>query len=162
MKIENSIKFKIRCFVLLMELFDIVYIVQVVYDEVVSKGKRNNQADAFIVDQLIEKKKIQINKIGAKLVKIPNLATDTLNPGELEAIFLALSMREGVIMFDDQDARNITRDPKLKVMGTPGILINLKEKEKITSTEDISHLELLNNIEYLSRDLHQLVLKRIS
>ena len=37
----------------------------------------------------------------------------------------------------------------------------LKEQEKITSAEAISHLDLLNNLMYLSGDLYQLVLKRI-
>lgn len=152
---------KIQCLDLLMELFDIVYIPQAVYDEVVIKGKQNNQADAFIVEQLIEMKKIQIRKFDKNLVRIPNIAINTLHPGELEAISLALSIKEGIILLDDQEARNIARGLKLKVKGTLGILINLKERGNFTSAEAISHLELLNNLMYLSGDLYQFVLKTL-
>ena len=152
---------KIQCLELLFELFDQVYIPQAVYEEVVENGKLNDQPDAYIIEKFI-----QVEKISIKTTKNDSNITikhdlRTLHPGESEAIRLAHSFPTRIILLDDQNARDIARSLKLRVKGTLGIIIDLKDLGKISSAEAISYLNQLNTLMYLSGDLYRLVLKSI-
>ena len=148
---------KINQLNLLFALFDKIFIPQAVFQEVVVTGKRNGQLDAFLVEEQIIEGKIEIREYDTTKVKFPHLKNHALHPGELEAIHLALSLSEDVILLDDEEARVFARTLGLQVKGTLGLLIDFKKSALIDQKKSLEMLQQLNSLMYLSGDLYNFV-----
>jgi predicted nucleic acid-binding protein len=82
--------------------FDKIYIPPAVYREVVEEDKENAHVDAIL----------------------QHYSTNSLHHGELEALELALSINDTVVLLDDEGTRRIARSFNLHVKGTLGLLID--------------------------------------
>ena len=58
-----------------------------------------------------------------------------LDPGEREAIALALSSNETRILLDEQEARKVAKSFDLRIIGTLGILILAKKHQIISQVK---------------------------
>ena len=135
----------------LLEIFEVVFIPNSVYEEVVVQGKKEGYPDAEIVEQAINEKKIVVQKVSEKKTKIIH---EKMHKGEKEAIELALTLKEPMILLDDEEARTIARRYKLKVKGSLGILIELKKMNILTKDSALQYLRELNKVMYISTDLY--------
>ncbi|MHA1521323.1 MAG: hypothetical protein ACTSVZ_04690 [Promethearchaeota archaeon] len=142
---------------LLFTIFDKIFIPSEVFQEVVVKGKKKGQLDAFLVEEKVNEGKIEIKEIDITKIKFPHLKNNYLHPGELDAINLALSLSEDVILLDDEEARVFARALGLQVKGTLGLLIDFKKFELIDEKEAQDILQRLNSLMYLSGDLYYFV-----
>ncbi len=62
---------------------------------------------------------------------IARLLAATLDPGEAEAIALALELSAGLVLLDERDGRNAAERCKLNVTGVLGVLLRAKRDGQI-------------------------------
>ncbi|ODS38982.1 MAG: hypothetical protein A7316_06535 [Candidatus Altiarchaeales archaeon WOR_SM1_86-2] len=106
---------KVNKLSLIREFFDMVFIPDAVYDEVVIQGA--DQSGAVEIDTAEWIKTKTIKNLGLK-----NFLRIFLDVGESEAIVLAEEIKPEVILIDDLAARIVAKGQGMKVMGTLGIL----------------------------------------
>lgn len=150
---------KVGCLDLLNKLFEHVIISEVVYNETVDKGLKENYPDAVIIKKAIEKGFIRVEDKITK--KKGNISSSQLHRGEIETINLAISLSTDVILLDDEEARIFAKGLNLKVKGTLGIIIDSFRKKIITRKKALRILDELNKTMYLSADIYSFVLNCI-
>ena len=138
-------------------MFDKILIPPAVFEEVVETGKQNGQLDAFLIEEQITAGNIEVQEYDRAKIQFPHLKNNNLHPGELEAINLAVSLPESVILLDDEEARLFARTLGLQVKGTLGLLIDFKRRALIDDTKALNLLHQLNALMYLSGDLYNFV-----
>lgn len=84
----------------------------------------------------------------------------TLGPGEREAISLAIEVKAGAILLDDDSARKLAIQLGLRVIGTAGVLVLAKERELIPAVRPCLDA-LIENRFFLTRAIYDLILKRV-
>ncbi len=144
---------------LLFSLFDQIYIPKAVYEEVFQSGMREGHLDANVIEEYVKNGKITVKEV--KNDPKIQLKTKNIHSGEIEAIKLALSLPGNIIILDDEEARMIARNMKLKVKGTIGIVIEWKRKDIIDFKKAIALLKQLNQIMYLSADVYEFAMEKI-
>lgn len=142
----------------LFKLFDKIYIPEAVHEEVVIRGKEKGHLDAFVIEEQVVKKLIEIKPV--KLGK-NQLRSKNLHEGELEAIYLAKNMKVKPVLLDEEEARTFARNFNLNVKGTLGILIDLFKFDFIEFEDALHYLRKINDIMFLSSDVYQLVVDKI-
>jgi predicted nucleic acid-binding protein len=70
---------------------------------------------------------------GAPEHKVARLLAATLDPGEAEAIALALELSADLILLDERDGRSVAERAGLRVTGILGILLRAKDNGQIQS-----------------------------
>ena len=136
------------------KLYDVIYIPQLVYDEIVVKGKEEGHSDAIILEQAVSNAKIKVEKVKHDTYKI---TTPKLHQGEIDTILLALQLEVEIILLDDEEARIFARKLNIKVKGTLGILIELFKRKFLELEEALKYLKKINAIMYLSSDIYSYV-----
>ena len=91
---------------------------------------------------------------------MPEVQRPTLGPGEREAICLAIEVKAGAILLDDDPARKLATELGLRVVGTAGVLILAKERQLIPVIRPCLDA-LIENRFFLARNLYELILKRV-
>ncbi|MGQ4875960.1 MAG: hypothetical protein ACP6IY_17985 [Promethearchaeia archaeon] len=140
-------------------LFSTILIPESVYEEVVVRGKENNYADAFLIENKIKSGQIKIIKVN---IEKNFYFSSNLHQGELEAIYLAFKSGKDLILLDDEEARIFARTLKIKVKGTLGILLDLVKSKYLQINDALKYLKELNNIMYLSSDVYNLVFEELN
>lgn len=115
---------------LLKELFGEVLIPAEVFNEVVIRGKEQQQPDAFLVESAIEEGWIHVKDIET----IGKLEEFGIDPGEAQAISLAKSLGVSVLL-DQTHARIAAKALGLRPRGTIFVLFAAVRK-KVLSYED--------------------------
>jgi len=110
---------------LLGDNFKKIYIPEAVWDEVVIKGIGKSGSEEIKKASWIEIRKITNKDLVVAL-------NEFLDLGEAEAISLAIEIGADIVLIDEKDARLIAAKYNLNPLGTVGILIRAKKKEKIT------------------------------
>jgi len=133
------------------ELFDLIIIPPQVYDEIILKGKEQNQSDAYILERAINNKNIKV-----EVVKKSNktITSSKLHEAEIEAILLSLQASVEVILLDDEEARIFGRRLGIRVSGTLGILIKLFRRGFFGLDKALLYLKKINEVMYLSSDVY--------
>lgn len=83
-----------------------------------------------------------IAQLTAPELVVAAVLKETLGKGESECIALAQS-REGIIVTDDRDARNVARKMNVSISGTLGALNNLVEQQALSISEADEALRLM-------------------
>jgi predicted nucleic acid-binding protein len=122
---------------LLKKVFGEVFIPQEVKTEVVDKGKRLGQKDAYIIEAAITEGWLKV--LNAKPIKIPI----KLEQGETATIALAKNLKLKEVLIDEVSARTAARLMNLKPRGTIFVLLKVLEKNEIDLNE---LLETLNSL----------------
>ncbi|MCI4648600.1 DUF3368 domain-containing protein [Phaeodactylibacter sp.] len=112
---------------LLREVYQNIIIPQAVYDELVSDTKNK-----LIIESLswIKIKEVKENDITRNLKEV-------LDPGESEAITLALELDADFIIIDEKKGRKIAEDYGLRKIGLVGILVESKRKGLIKEVRNL-------------------------
>jgi predicted nucleic acid-binding protein len=101
-----------------------------------------------------------IRQQSLSLPVIPAVHRPTLGPGEREAICLAIEVKAGAILLDDDPARKLATELGLRVIGTAGVLVLAKERQLISAVRPCLDA-LIENRFFLARVVHDLILKRV-
>ncbi|BAZ81557.1 MAG: DUF3368 domain-containing protein [Sphaerospermopsis kisseleviana] len=108
------------------------------------------QVFSFIFIPLAVQKEVGINEDWPIVQPVANLALvaalkTQLDPGEAEAITLAIELGDVFLIIDERNARGIAQQMGLKVIGTLGMLLRAKEKGVISEVKPlIMSLESVN------------------
>lgn len=116
---------------ILKEMFGEVQIPEAVFDELTSNVLFREEAKAVIVCDYIKKMPVE-NMKSVDLLK----RSTNLDAGESEAIVLADSLGDSILLIDEAKGRRIAKNMGLNIMGTIGILLvayedGLLDKESI-------------------------------
>jgi len=113
-------------------------------------GKDKNYAESYIIEELIKKDKIMVEKIG----EFDKSLYPFLGNGEIEAI--ELTRQKGLpLIIDDQKARNIATFLKLKYQTTINTIFELLIRNDISLSEYKSNLKKLAEDSWISTDVIQ-------
>ena len=117
-----------------------IIIPPIVYKEVL-KGKEKSRIDAFIIEKLVQEKKIK--------VKIPQNATKkiiqhmfNMQGGELEVIALAYNTQDTVLN-DDKKGIHAAKALKLNFIGSLGVVVALQHAGRINKKEALEAIDIL-------------------
>lgn len=105
---------------LLQKLYDVIYIPQAVFDEIVIKGEGQIGAEEIKNSAWIKVLPVQ-NRL---LVKSLFLQLDI---GESEAIVLAIERGANLVLLDEKRGRNIASEFNLRPFGLLGVLVQAKK-----------------------------------
>lgn len=105
---------------LLRKLYEVVYIPQAVFDEIVIKGEGQIGAEDIKNSEWIKVLPVQ-NRL---LVKSLFLQLDI---GESEAIVLAIEHSANLVLLDEKRGRNIASEFNLRPFGLLGVLVQAKK-----------------------------------
>jgi predicted nucleic acid-binding protein len=135
---------------ILFSLFEEILIPGAVYEEVVSKGKRSGQIDAFLVEKSIQEGRISVRPI-QRAHPVPLL----LHPGEVEAISLALESGIETLLMDDARGRAAAEMAGLKPRGTLWLILRAVRTNQLSFDGFLATLEALaHHGFYLREDLY--------
>jgi len=115
-----------------------------VYREVVTEGKNKGVADAFIIEELINKE-IKIEKIKDKkfLSSLKKIASDhnmSLHPGEAEVLALAKE-RNDIAIIDESSAREIGNVLGINVRGSMYLFVKLFKRKLLSKNQLLDALD---------------------
>ncbi len=122
--------------------FGKVMIPSYVEDEVVKKGKKNNHADAIVIEKEIKGGTILVKEIkNKKLIKKAN--EFNIFGGEAEAVALYWEEKADLLATDDDNVRRKKDALLLKIIGTPAILLALYKNRKISNEKMLAGIKRL-------------------
>ena len=140
---------------LLRKLYEVVYIPQAVFDEIVIKGEGQIGAEDIKNSEWIKVLPVQ-NRL---LVKSLFLQLDI---GESEAIVLAIEHSANLVLLDEKRGRNIASEFNLRPFGLLGVLVQAKKLGLILEIKPL--IDKLRYVAGFWRDnkLYQAVLNSVN
>ena len=134
---------------LLTSLFSKIFVPPMVWNEVTVRGKDHPGAQ-----QIIQATWLTFQAPDPQLVKPLNILVDA---GEAEAIALAQTTDDCIILLDDARARKIAQRLNIKQIGTIGLLLRAKRQGLVETIKP--HIDaLVENGIYIRRELIEAVL----
>ncbi len=129
---------------ILNQVYDQVMMTKAVYREAVERGKVDNHADAYVLEQAIQDGRISVLEIQPPdreaIRRMPLLGK--LGKGEGETIYEAL--REGcVAILDDRDSRTAASTLKVPHQSSVSLLVEALLGGRLTASEFDRYLERL-------------------
>jgi uncharacterized protein len=132
--------------------FDSITIPQAVYEETIIPGFPGSEPIA----RAVASGWLQVREVLAVSKNIPT----ELDNGEREAIALAIEMNAQQILLDEKEARQVSQNLGLRVMGTLGILLLAKQTQKIPQVQPLLN-DMIDIAQYWVKDsLYQEVLRQ--
>lgn len=125
---------------LLLDLWGIVHVTEKVYQEAVVFGQAQGVTDALTIRLFWQQHKLPVTPVPDNVLAAYKPAI-TLDPGECATFAHALTLREVLVLVDDEDARSEARRLGLPVRGTIGVLVAAHRRGLLT----IPEIELLFN-----------------
>ncbi len=137
---------------LLRQLYDTITIPQAVYNEMANIGRTvpgalEVQTLPWITVQPVTDRN-QVEALRA-----------VLDPGEAEAIVLALELNASLLIIDERPGRSIARQNSIPTIGVLGVLLEAKQQGLIASVQPLVD-RLINELEFrVSNRLYETVLQ---
>jgi len=113
---------KINALHLLKTLFHVIYIPEAVYDELIRQGDRLSGSKEVKLLPWIKVKKVDNYEHYTKKFSKP------LDPGETQAIGLAIHINADLLIMDERDGRNEAKKQEIKIVGVIGIFQKAKDE----------------------------------
>ena len=107
---------------LLLDLWEVVHVTEEVYQEAMVFGQAQGAPDALTIRLFWQKHKLPVTAVPANVLVAYQPAI-TLDPGECSTFAHALTLRDVLVLVDDEDARSEARRLGLPVRGTIGVLV---------------------------------------
>lgn len=104
-------------------------ITEQVYDEVVTEGKKRLYEDAFVVEKLIEEKKLQIEKV-KQITPLPRFGK-----GEESTLALFKQVKADVVITDDRKFLTLLGEEKVPHIVPTECIVALVNNKTITKAE---------------------------
>lgn len=141
---------------LLRSLFSKIHIPEAVKYEVVDQGKAQHEPDAVIIEQAIQEGWIIVQKTKPLIA----LRETGIDEGELEAISLAVEMKQKEVLLDQTHARRAAELVGLTPRGTLFVLLRALKEGRINQKEYRLLLESLISVGFrMSEELYLNALK---
>ena len=138
---------------ILKALFQVIYIPEAVYDELTRHGDHISGSKEVKSLPWIKVKKVDNYERYAKKFSTP------LDPGEAQAIGLALHINADLLIIDELDGRYEAKKQEIKVIGMLGIFLKAKDKRLIPRVRP--YLEKLRCTNFrMSANLYNFVLEK--
>lgn len=125
---------------LLLDLWGTVHVTEQVYQEAVAYGHAQGAPDALTIRLFWQKHRLPIIAVSDDLLAAYKPAI-TLDSGEWATFAHAVTLKEVLVLVDDEDARKEARRLSLPVRGTIGVLVEAHRRTLLTLPE----IELLFN-----------------
>jgi len=125
---------------LLLDLWDTVHVTEQVYQEAVAFGHALGAPDALTIRLFWQKHRLPILSVSDDVLTAYKPAI-TLDPGERATFAHAMTLKEVLVLVDDEDARAEARRLGLPVRGTVGVLVEAHRRALLT----LPDIELLFN-----------------
>ena len=123
-----------------------------VYNEIMA-GKEKSSFDALLTEKLINEKKITIKKISNPKITEKLSKDFGLGKGESEAITLALTTPERIILTDNKQGRKTAKFYGLKLIGSVEVVVALYNLKHISKEKALNSLEILKKIGWFEDSL---------
>jgi len=131
---------KINRLQLLIDLWGTVHVTETVYQEAVAFGQAQGAPDALTIRLFWQQHKLPVIAVPDDVLAAYQPAI-TLDPGERATFAYARTLRDVLVLVDDEDARTEARRLGLPVRGTLGVLVEAHRRALLTLPE----VELLLN-----------------
>ena len=119
---------------LLSQLYGQICLPTAVYQEVVVRGRRRRYPDARLVQLAIQRQQLSVVRVEPADLP-PGIVALPLDAGEKEAIFLAQSEPDSLVLLDDGAAREAAKVRGLTVKGTLGVMVQAFRASLVTLDE---------------------------
>ena len=119
---------------LLLDLWENAQVTEEVYKEAVVLGYELGAPDALTIRLFWQKHKLPILAV-PESVLIAYQPAIKLDPGERSTFAQALTLKDGLVLVDDEDARTEGRRLGLPVRGTIGVLVEAYRRGLLTLPE---------------------------
>lgn len=119
---------------LLAELYGEVQIPRRVYDEVVTRGMARCAPEASTVRLFWSRQGWPVMNVPSKVLGAYTPSV-TLDPGETEVLALAQTLKDPLVLLDDEVARAEAHRLNLRIRGTLGILVQAYRADLLTSAQ---------------------------
>ena len=136
---------------LLRHLFGEIVIPTQVFEEL---SKVSGQSEIIENTEWIEIKAITNKKKFGKLIRL-------LDPGEAEAIVLALELKADALLIDEKKGRKVAQEYGIIITGLLGILIEAKEEKVISEVKPILNKLIFEVGFRISPKLYQQILEKV-
>ncbi|MFS0646066.1 DUF3368 domain-containing protein [Siminovitchia sp. 179-K 8D1 HS] len=135
---------------LLAELFDVVYVPEAVYKEVVHTNTTKHYGKKEL-EQLVHEGKIHSIQVENK--QLISTLYGKLHEGELEVIVGAKELGLETVLMDERAARSFAKTFLLRPIGTIGILLLAKKEGKVKQVKPLLD-KLISEGVFLSKNLY--------
>jgi predicted nucleic acid-binding protein len=119
---------------LLLELWKVVHVTAEVYEESVALGHALGAPDALTIRLFWQKHKLPIIGV-ADSVLAAYQPSITLDPGEHSTFAHAMTLKDVLVLVDDEDARTEARRLGIPVRGTLGVLVEAYRRALLSLPE---------------------------
>ncbi len=134
------------------DYFKKVIIPELVFNEVVTAGKKKGMNDAIIVENLVKNKKIEVKKIKNKdLIKTVN--EFNIYEGEAEALALYKQEKANFLISDDDNLRKKKSIINAEIIGSLAVILKLRKNKKIDKKKFISSIDKMREIGWFSNSV---------
>ena len=131
------------------DLFEMKLIPNEVWEETVKIGKEKGYPDAKLIEEIIDKNKIEVCKVDDN--KLIERANDfNIQGGEAEAVALYWEKEADFLATDDDNVRRKRVILELDIIGTLSIIIKLFEEKKIDKDKVKVALDILGEVGWFS------------
>jgi len=142
---------KLSILSVLKDLYSVIFIPPLVYNETVMKGKQRGYDDARIIEEAIGDWIIIVSHTPDPKFRLQAIQYG-LDEGEIQAISMAWKYG-ALLLIDDKKGREFSRKFGIMILGTVGIIISAAERGIISKELAIKKLKLLPNVMYISQDV---------
>lgn len=146
---------RLKLFHHLPAVYEKLVIPEAVFKEVVQKGK--GRTGAIEVLDGVKSGFIEMKRVSNALAV--SALSEFFGAGEAEAIILASEISADAVLLDDNKARAIAQSMNLNVIGTIGILLDLKGKRIIPEVRPYLNKAVMHGFR-ISSDLYNKVLQK--
>jgi len=113
-------------------LYESVSISEVVYGDVVVKGRQKEYTEVYFIEKTIEEKFLRVETLSKESRKLADELATFLGLGEAQSIALCLQERADVLLVDDERARRASGHLGVKWATTLDVLFALLLEGKLT------------------------------
>ena len=132
-----------------------------VYHEIMA-GKEKSSFDALLTEKLIKEEKITIKKISNPQIAEKLSKDFGLGKGESEAITLALTTPNRIILTDNRQGRKTAKIHGLTLIGSVEVVVALYKLKHIPKEKALSSLEMLKKIGWFEDSLIERAKEEVS
>ena len=147
-------------FQLLFEIYDSVTIPEAVVEEItVDKDKPNPKQGQIPKEELGSLSWLEIRQVDNH--DLVRSLTRELDPGESEAIALAVETEAELLLIDERRGRDVARQMGVNPTGLLGVLIEARAREIITKVKPILDSLRVDAGFWISEELYQRVIREV-
>ncbi len=131
-----------------------------VFEETVTAGKKQRHADATLIEALVDQGKIRVKPVAEKAL-LEKAQAFNIDGGEAEAVALYWQEKAGLLATDDDNVRGKKELLKLRLIGTPAILLSLFNDKKIGAEKTKEAVRKLRKIGWFGGEVLDKVLREV-